>query len=260
VADINFEFGTLILHGNSAAGQPNFDADLDPDVRNQTTNADLTIYLRVCLQRHDPPAGTTTYPDHDGTQVPIRAWTNAEWTAWTARYARETTRFWSGKFWLRTPDAFRRLDWPETSPSHRCNLYCRFEMSTVTTTEGAHAVIPVVRVNGRHTFRSNALLYSHLDLNAEQYSQSRSKFFTHLHEVGHLLGLAHPGVGTSTAGCTTGEEMACYAADPDSVLGLGSALRDAHAQPWKRAASLLTGVAEADWTLRRTREYPRRII
>ncbi len=257
MSEINFEFGSLILHGNSAAGQANFDADLDPDVRNATTNADLTIYMRVCLQRHDPPAGTTTYPDHNGTQLPIRAWTDTEWTSWTGRYTRETTRFWSGKFWLRTPDTFRRLDWPVPTPTHRCNLYCRFEMSVTTVVEGAHAVIPVVRVNGRHTFRSNALLYSNRALSGRQYPTARTRFFTHLHEVGHLLGLHHPGTGT--AGCVDGGENACYAADPDSVLGFGSLIRDAHAQPWKKAASLLTGVAEADWTATRARAYPRRI-
>ncbi len=259
MSEVNFEFGSLILHGDSAAGQANFDADLNPDVRNATTNADLTIYLRVFLQRHDPPTGTTTYPDSDGNQVPIRAWTDLEWTRFTGRYQRETTQFWNGKFWLRTPDTFHRLDWPSTSPTHRCNVYCRFEMSTVATADGAHAIIPVVRVNGRHTFRSNALLYSHLDIEAEQYPQSRSRFFTHLHEVGHLLGLAHPGVAANTPGCTAGDEMACYAADPDSVLGLGSTLRDDHVQPWQKAASLLTGTREADWTIRRSREYPRRI-
>jgi hypothetical protein len=133
-------------------------------------------------------------------------------------------------------------------------------MSVVTAVEGAHAVIPVVRVSGRHTFRSNAILYSHLDLNPERYPGTRTRFFTHLHEVGHLLGLAHPGLASGAAGCTTGNEAACYAADPDSVLGFGSTIRDAHAQPWKKAASLLTGVAEANWTAKRTREYPRRII
>ena len=86
MSEITFEFGTLILHGNTAAGQPNFDADLDPDGRNITTNVDLTIYLRVFLQRHTPPAGSTTYPDHDGTQVPVRAWTDLEWTRFTGRY------------------------------------------------------------------------------------------------------------------------------------------------------------------------------
>ena len=53
--------------------------------------------------------------------------------------------------------------------------------------------------------------------------------------------------------------MACYAVDPDSVLGLGSAIRDDHAKPWQKAVSILTGTQEADWTIKRRREYPRRV-
>lgn len=253
---VNFEYGTLI-HGQQN-NMGTFDADINADVRNRTTNADLTLFIRINFQQINPTAGSNTYNDWDGTAVPIRAWRPHEWTNWKGRFLSGCRSKWHGKFWLQTPTTYNSLNWPQQNPTHRCNLYCRFEISEQANQNGAHAVIPVVRVNGNHNFRSHMLLYSNRDLRAESLTRG-SQFFTHLHEIGHLIGLDHPGTGLP--GCTTGGETACYAsADGNQgVMGLGSRIYARHAQPWKRAAALLTGTREADWTVSLRRVYPRPI-
>lgn len=258
MGEVTFEFGTLIHGRQNQMGT--FDADLNPDVRNSTTNADLTLYIRINFQRIDPtPGSPATYRDYDGTAVPIRAWRDAEWTQWKSRFLSDCRTKWNGKFWLVTPATYNRLNWPEQNPTHRCNLYCRFEISEQGNSQGAHAVIPVVRVNGRHSFRSHMLLYSNNDIRAEQLTRG-SNFFTHVHEIGHLIGLQHPGTGRP--GCVGGGEAVCYrSADGDErgAMGLGSDMRAEYARPWTRAASILTGVPQASWTVSLVRTYPQRL-
>ncbi len=258
MGEVNFEYGTLIHGRQNQMGT--FDADINPDVRNAATNADLTLFIRINFQQIDPvPGRPATYRDYDGTAVPIRAWRAAEWNQWKQRFLRDCQSKWHGKFWLITPASCSRLNWPVTNPTHRCNLYCRFEISEQSNSQGAHAVIPVVHVDGRHFFRSHALLYSSNDLQAERLTRG-SNFFTHLHEIGHLIDLNHPGTGRP--GCAGGGEAVCYrSADGDerAVMGLGSDIRVEHARPWTRAASILTGVAQANWTVSLQRSFPHRL-
>jgi hypothetical protein len=252
--DVNFEFGALIHGRQNRMGT--FDADLDPDVRNRTTNANLTLYIRINFQQINPTATVTTYTDWDGNAVPIQRWGVVEWNTWKRRFLTDCRRKWNGKFWLRTPASYDRLNWPDGTATHRCNLYCRFEISEQSTSQGAHAVIPVVKVSRRDFFRSHMLLYSSNDLRAERLTRG-SNFFTHVHEIGHLIGLEHPGHGT--ARCTTAGEAACYAAadgDDRGIMGRGSEPRARHADPWVRAASVLTGVARNQWTVSLRRVYP----
>jgi hypothetical protein len=257
VGVVDFEFGSLIQGRQNQMGT--FDADLDPDVRNVWTNADLTLYLRIHFQKIDPTAGSNTYRDYDGTAVPIRAWLPQEWSRWKGRFLSDCQRRWDGNFWLMPPATYTRLNYPPARPTHRCNLYCRFQISEQSSPNGAHAVIPVVRVDGNHFFRSHMLLYSNRDLRAERLTRG-SMFYTHVHEIGHLIGLDHP--GNSLTGCTSGAENACYASgdgDDRGVMGRGSRIYARHAQPWRKAAAALTGVAEAQWTVSTTRAYPSRL-
>jgi hypothetical protein len=257
MGEVTFEFGSLIHGRQNRMGT--FDADLDPDVRNQTTNADLTLYLRINFQKIDPTTTVTTYNDYNGTPVPILTWRTSEWSAWKRRFLTDCQQKWNGKFWLRTPASYNRLNWPERSPTHRCNLYCRFEIEEQADSQGAHAVIPVVKVARTQFFRSHMLLYDSNDLGRQRRTRG-SNFFTHVHEIGHLIGLNHPGHGS--AQCTTGGEAACYAApdgDDRGTMGRGSEPRTTDAEPWQKAAEALTGVAKASWTVSLSRVYPQRL-
>lgn len=257
MSTVDFEFGTLIQGQRNQQGT--FDADINPSVRNATTNADLTLYIRINFQKIEPTAASNTYNDADGTAVPIRAWRPGEFETFKRTFLGQCRRAWHGKFWLKTPASYSSLNWPARNATHRCNLYCRFDISEQANANGAHAVIPVVRVSGNNTFRSHMLLYSNLDTRRERLVRG-SHFVTTAHEIGHLIGLDHPGINLAT--CATGNEQPCYAAADGTatgVMGMGSRIFDRHAQPWKKAAAALTGVAEANWTVSRRREYPTRL-
>ncbi len=257
MSTVNFEFGTLIRGSQNSFGT--YDADINPEVRNATTNANLTLYVRIKFQKIEPTAASNTYNDYDGTAVPIRAWRQGEFERFKRTFLSQCRRTWHGKFWLKTPNTYNSLNWPAQNPTHRCNLYCQFNITEQATANGAHAVIPVVRVNGNHFFRSHMLLYSNRDVRVEQVMPG-TNFLTTAHEIGHLIGLEHP--GNSLAACTTGAEHACYAAadgTADGVMGMGRRIYDRHAEPWKKAAASLTGVAEANWTVSRRRAYPTRL-
>lgn len=254
---VNFEHGTLIHGQQNAFGT--FDADIDETVCDARTNANLTLYLRINFVRVDPTAGSATYNDADGTAVPIRAWTDGTWRRWKQQFVSTVQAKWNGKFWLQTPTTYNRLNWPVNSPTHRCNLYCRIRVSEQVDSQGAHAVIPGVRVNGNHFFRSHMLLYSSRDLRAERLTRG-SLFYTHLHEIGHLIGLDHP--GDSLPGCSAGDESACYAAadgNDRGIMGRGSRIYTRHAAPWQKAAALLTGTSDSGWAVSMRRAYPNRV-
>jgi hypothetical protein len=64
---IDFKFGTLIRTGPKLVNGGKWDADLAEWVRNTTTNADLTIYIRIIFSRSSqraPPERMVTLMTH----------------------------------------------------------------------------------------------------------------------------------------------------------------------------------------------------
>ena len=108
-------------------------------------------------------------------------------------------RFWNGVFWLKTPKTYDGLDYPDVSATHRFNLYWRFEREQALREIDAHYTIAVVRAQDGENFRCNSRLYSQNGIKSESLiPPSAPKFWTHFHEVGHLLGLGHVGSGGHT--------------------------------------------------------------
>jgi hypothetical protein len=267
MADITFNFGTLVRTGPKLVNGGKWDADLADWVRNTTTNADLTIYIQVYFSKIDPAGATGLFGDTDDepgkpSKKRIQKWKVGEFEHYTNSLVTGAQRFWDGVFWLRTPKAYSDLNFPDGRATHRCNLYCRFELKRATNERDAHYTIAVVRAMDGEDFRSNSRLYSQNDIKSEHMiPHSTTKFWTHFHEVGHLIGLGHVGTGgrtnvhndnSPTAYGVTSKEM-------QDVMGRGSVRHNWHATPWQQAAEAFTGVKANDWQVSQHRIYPERL-
>ena len=273
MGEVNFEYGAIIRAGPKFDNGGKWDAFLDEYVRNAVTNADLTIYIRLYLDKIDPAGDTGLYGDADDepatattpavvSKKKIQKWKPGEFENYGKNLVKGAQRFWNGVFWLKTPKTYNKLNTPDAKPTHRCNLYCKFELEQVFNANDAHYTIAVVRAQDGQNFRSHSRLFSQNDIKSEHMiPHSTAKFWTHYHEVGHLIGLGHVGTGgvtnvhndnSDTAYGVTKHEMM-------DVMGRGTVKHDWHARPWQEAAETFTGVKADDWKVYRYHIYPERI-
>lgn len=269
-----------------------FDSELNTSMVNETTNAELTIKLRVWLEQINPrqvqlplfmdflgPIQLPLDVKNDSDDVPwvIRQWQPKEWFSFTNEYIRDGQRFWNGRFWLRTPDDFDELDVPKGHPYCRPNIWCRFNLTLARSPADAHTSISVVQLVANekqgHDFRSTAVLYSKFDLKSD-FSQDHSGKWhrqrTFIHELGHSMGLPHIGVMTNAPSCTAAvadpkkdgtNSSECYdganSEEADNVMGRGMKMTAIDALPWRKRLAEHTGTADTDWRAFRHRDYPR---
>ena len=265
---IDFKFGLLIRTGPSLQYGGKWDADLVDWKTDASTNAYLTIFIRVFFAKIDPVGDTGTYGDTDDTvakpsKKPIQKWKIGEFERYVRNLTGGAARFWDGQFWLKTPRSYDGLNYAAHGrPSHRYNLYCKLELQAVSQASDAHYTIAVVRAQDGVTFRSNAVLYSQNDIkSAYMIPRSTIKFWTHFHEVGHLIGLGHVGSDgkTNTHNNNTPKAYGVKSQEMQDVMGRGHARHDWHATPWRQAAEAFTKVKAAEWKVFQHHISPERI-
>jgi hypothetical protein len=268
MTDVNFKFGALIRTGPKLKYGGKWDAFLDEYVRNAHANADLTISIRVHFAKIDPPSGKTgVYGDtddrpHHASKRKIQKWAPGEFEHYTHRLLATAQRFWNGVFWLQTPARYKGLDWPDSNPGFRCNIYCRLELHHARSADEAHYTIAVVRARDGETFRSNSVLYSQNDIESEKLiPHSTVKFWTHYHEVGHLLGLGHIGWKGhhNLHSDNSAKAYGVTLADKVDVMGMGSLRHRWHALPWQQGAATFTGTKSTDWNVHMRHIHPLRL-
>lgn len=249
-----------------------WDAELNRKVCNRYNNCDLTITLKLFLDKVDPAGGAASqmFPDAGGTNRKIVRW-GAKWSTWTTKFRRDCEKAWHGKFWLKCPDSLTKWDYTDKGVTYRPNIWCRFRLKLVNSAGAAHHSIQCVRLDSAVPFfRSHSGLYDHRDIVPVPQAHG-SKKKTHVHEVGHLLGLPHVGVdgpiGIGWAKCLINvavggstNDSVCYGASPEEkrdIMGSGSVIRPWHAAPWQEAIGKFSGLAKNMWRAETRRHYPR---
>lgn len=258
----NFDHGEVIRGGkNFRRGK--WHASLDDSFCDSRTNASLTIYLSIYFQKIDPPGGaaTSTHKDSNRQDKTIQKWKAGEFEQYRFDLVQSAQEFWDGRFWLQTPRSYDKLNFPKGAPTHRCNLHCRFVLSCVDALKDADYSVAVVRVVDDQDFRSKSTLFSQKDLNSEQLiPNSTTKFWTHYHEIGHLIGLEH--VNAHGKGIRSPNEDRAYGVtghQKRSVMGKGSVRRPTHALPWRQAAADITMTNYHDWDVSMNEIHPERL-
>jgi hypothetical protein len=254
---------------------PHYGIELDSTVCDPYNNCNLTLTLRVHFAPINPDfgKGTGTAFDADNKPVSIVAWDDA-WAPWLNGVRTKCEAFWSGKFWLRTPDGCAAFDFTDKGSTYRPNIYCRFKLKAEPQPVAGVPEITIVRLANGANYRSESAAWRDTAIDPQDKGCKRpgGQQIAAFHEIGHLLGLHHVNTtgplrwgwllcNLETVFSDEKENSdACYGVNDDEtcdIMGGGSQLHEWHAKPWKEAIEMFTKTGQSQWLPQMTRQYPR---
>jgi hypothetical protein len=253
-------FRRIITRGGS------FDSELGLP-RVQDNESTLTLVVKVHLRQMNPSGTNATGTLRDsGDNYAIRRWTPESWQEFTSRVASMVDGVWDGKQFLTPPrnlpnSVMRDMVYQGNAGSGKapyvtCNLDVRLQQ----TANGSHASLRCYRLadSETKTFRSfiepspgrDGGILVDRDVYYEIYFDADGmRFFnTIAHEIGHVLGLNHPG-GASNSAAAYG-----LPGTPEyrEVMGFGTNVTPRQAAPWKARIKMHTDYHQ-EWGVTATR-------
>lgn len=226
-------------------GAGSFNSEFRTSMANSTTNAELTLVLKLHMDKVTQ-ASQSTIQDVDGTVFQVRDWSADGWSRFMRNFRSMGQAYWSGKFWLVSPAGTTDLQVRHTGRLYQCNVWCRVRIEVQESAAGAHQSIRCVRIRSNGgpmnagTFRSHSLLYDQNDLGVGSYTRGGRVYTqrTFIHEIGHALGLPHIAEMTGNAACPAANTNAdaCYGIEREEredIMGFGHRLSLNDARPWR---------------------------
>jgi hypothetical protein len=243
-----------------------FDSKIEiPDAR-RAINCKIILTLNIQLVQHRGATFTRRARRANGTggfrtevqTYRTQNWTAGEWNVFRYLLTHIAQHWWSTQFWLKPPASFNEMNLPLAGPTHRPNFQCVLKINLINSRVNRHARVKAVRLqDDERDMRSHSRLFDNRDL---QVSNPRDvPHTTAVHEIGHLLGLDHPGIRNAVPACLVdGNQQQCYQPHGE-MMGSGLGIVDAYAAPWLDRIARHTHTRRAGWTVLRRDTPPTRL-
>jgi hypothetical protein len=160
--------------------------------RDDGGNLTVKVRIKVCLRPVEVKTGPGSgwYQEEDDRFGTVGAWERLQWEAWKREYCDVINDYWSGTFWLKTPDDYDEFNIGRMKPNVRCDL----SVNMIPTPGGAHLSFNVIRVADYRMNRAwtggPGFTGWRADLSMGSDPESEERILN-LGELAHIMGMPH---------------------------------------------------------------------